>query len=145
MWQRIQTLYIAISTILIGIMFFSVKAVKIDADGNIAEQLKFISYIPYAILIGVIFLLNLLSLITFKIRVFQMRTVILSAIITLALQIWLGLDFFSIKSEYIFRLTAVFPIVAAILNVLAARGILADQLVVESSGRLRSAKRKRQK
>ena len=41
MWQRIQTLYLAISTILMAVMLFSVKATVPGADGTTIETLKF--------------------------------------------------------------------------------------------------------
>ena len=40
-------------------------------------------------------------------------------------------------------ITGIFPIVAVILDFLAARSILADELLVRSADRLRSAKRKK--
>ena len=43
----------------------------------------------------------------------------------------------------VFRIAAVFPIVAVILDLMAARRIHADQLLVESFSRLRSDKRRR--
>ena len=69
----------------------------------------------------------------------------LSALLTLALQIWLAVDFFTTKDVMVFKLTAVFPIIAVILDVMAARGILADQLLVESAYRLRKSRRERRK
>ena len=74
-----------------------------------------------------------------------MRTAVLAAIITLALQIWIVLDYFSIHEVYVFKLPAIFPVVCIILDVLAARAILADQLLVESSGSLRKSRAERRK
>ena len=54
MWQRIQTLYLAISTILIAVMLFSVKAVSYGADGVQVEEYKYLTYIPFAILLIII-------------------------------------------------------------------------------------------
>ena len=145
MWQRVQTLYLAISTILISVMLFSVKAATYGADGEPLSELKYTDYIPYLVLLIVIAVLNVLALTTFKHRIFQMRTSGLSAIITLALQIWLAVDFWFTHDDYVFKLTAIFPLVCVILDVLAARGILADQLLVESAYHLRKARRDRRK
>ena len=71
-----------------------------------------------------------------------MRTAILAALVTLALQAWLAVDYFTAAEGLVFRVTAVFPIVAVILDLLAARKIYADQLLVESMSRLRSSRRK---
>jgi hypothetical protein len=143
MWQRIQTLYLAIATALIIAMFFLPKAVIPGADGTPAETFRFTAYIPYLILLVVIALLDLLALTTWKFRVFQMRTAILAALITLALQIWLVVDYFATSGQMVFRVAAIFPLVALIFDIMAARRIWADQLMVESFSRLRSGKRRR--
>lgn len=137
MWQRIQTLYLAIATALMVAMIFSVKAVMPGAD---PEAIKYSAYLPYLILLIIISLLDFLALTSYKFRVFQMRTAVLAAIITLALQVWLVVDWFATKDVMIFHLTSIFPIICVILDILAARGILSDQMMVESFSRLRSGK-----
>ena len=72
-----------------------------------------------------------------------MRTSVLAAIILVGLQGWLVVDFLKTHNDPVFHVTAVFPIVATILDFLAARGILADELLVRSADRLRAAKRKK--
>lgn len=110
---------------------------------NKADDVSFISYYPYLVLIASVLLLNLLALTSYKHRIFQMRTAILSAIIAVALQAWIAVDFLATHSERIFHVAAIFPIVAVILNVLAARAIFSDELMVRSAGRLRGPKKKR--
>ena len=61
MWQRIQTLYLAISTILMAVMLFSVKAYVPGPDGEALETFKYLTYIPYAILLIIILVLNILA------------------------------------------------------------------------------------
>lgn len=131
MWQRIQTLYLFISTTLVAAMFFCDKA----------QGVSFTSYLPYTILLVIITLLDVLALTTWKWRIFQFRTAILSTLITLALQMWLAVDFFA-QRDLLFKLAAVFPLTSAILNVLAARNIWADEMIVRSASHLRAAKRK---
>lgn len=133
MWQRVQTLYLAISTALIAAMFFC----------NKAGDISFVSYWPYLVLLVVITLLNILALTTYRFRVFQVRTAVLAALVTLGLQAWLVVDFVLSGNDPLFHVAAIFPLVAVILDVLAARGIWADELMVRSSDRLRSAKRKK--
>ena len=132
MWQRIQTLYLFISTVLIALLFFCDKA----------EGVSFTGYFPYLVFIIVITLLNILAMTTYRFRVFQMRTAVLSALVTIALQVWLAVDFFTFGKTDNFHITAVFPIAAVILDFLAARSIFADELMVQSASRLRSAKRR---
>jgi len=131
MWQRVQTLYLALSVALIAMMFFS----------NKAGDISYLSYVPYIILMSITLLLEILALTTWKHRVFQFRTAILSSLILIGFQVWLAVDFFVTGNDPVFHVTAVFPAVAVILNVLAARGIWADELMVRSASRLRRAKK----
>ena len=133
MWQRIQTLYLAIATALIAAMFFCDKA----------EGIRFTSYWPYLVLLIISLLMHILALTTWKFRIFQVRTTVLAALLILALQAWLVVDFIVTGNDPLFHVPALFPIVAFILDVLAARGIWADELIVRSSSRLRSSKRKK--
>ena len=114
MWQRVQTLYLAISTILIAVMLFSNEAVCLGSDGAVADAIRFTDKVSHLIMLIIILLLNFMALTIVKHRVFQMRTAVLAAIITLALQIWIVLDYFSIHEVYVFKLPAIFPVVCII-------------------------------
>ena len=143
MWQRIQTLYLALATGLIAAMLFSLKAVVPGPDGSFLQEVRYTAYLPYLILLIVIVLLDFLALTAYRFRVFQMRTAVLAAIITIALQAWIAVDYFTADSSLVFRLTAVFPIVAVIFDFLAARGIASDIMVAESVNHLRTRKKNR--
>jgi len=134
MWQRVQTLYIFLSTALTVSLLFSDKA----------GDISYIAYVPYLILLVLISLLDILALTTYKVsRVFQMRTVSLSALLSVALQAWLAVDFFVTGNDPVFHFTAVFPVVTVILDILAIRGIWSDELIVRSSDRLRHSRHTR--
>lgn len=133
MWQRIQTLYLLLATGLVAALFFC----------NKAGDIPYTDSWPYLILLLITGFLQVMALTCYKHRVFQMRTASLSAIILLALQGWLVYDFIASHNTPVFSVTAVFPVVSAILDFLAARNILADELMVRSADRLRSARRKR--
>ena len=133
MWQRIQTLYLLLATGLVVALLFSPKA----------GDITYTEYWPYAVLLIITAFLQVMATTTWKHRVFQMRTASLSAIILIGLQVWLVVDFISTHNTPVFHITAVFPVVAAILDFLAARSILADEMLVRSADRLRAAKRKK--
>ena len=141
MWQRVQTLYLMIASALVAALFFSVKAFVFGPDGTHAQEFRYIAYTPYLILLIVVALLQVIALTTYKVRVLQMRTAILAALILVALQGWLAVDFFTADQALVFRWTAVFPLVAALLDVWAARAIFRDQLLVESLSSLRKRRR----
>ena len=141
MWQRVQTLYLMIASALVAALFFSVKAFVFGPDGTHAQEFRYIAYTPYLILLIIVALLQVIALTTFKVRVLQMRTAVLAALILVALQGWLAVDFFTADQALVFRWTAVFPLVAALLDVWAARAIFRDQLLVESLSSLRKRRR----
>jgi len=146
MWQRIQTLYLAISTVLIVLMFFMDKAViPSGTPGEFIEEFRFTAYVPYLILVIIISLLDLLALTSYKFRVFQMRTAILSSLITLALQIWIGIDYFTADSNVVFKTPSIFPIVSIICNLLAAKGIYSDELMVTAYSHFRTDRKNRKR
>lgn len=123
MWQRIQTLYLVVALGLLVAMFWHV------------------SFLWWLILLGVACFMQLVAVLAYKFRLFQMRTAIIAAIMLLGLQIWMAVVYLT-GDKAAFNITAVFPVVAAILDGLAARAIFSDELIVRSSSRLRSSKRK---
>ncbi len=124
MWQRIQTLYLLIASGLLVAMYFQ----------------------PYGtgfiILFSIALAAQLLAIVALKSRTLQMRLSNLAALLLLGLQIWMAVSYFTADPRPSLSFTAIFPIVAAILDFLAARAILRDELLVRSASRLRAAKRK---
>lgn len=142
MWQRIQTLYLAIATALLASMFFCSFATIVGPEGT-ELTIKYWEKVPYAVLLSLTCAGNLFSLFAFKIRMPQMRVCTGAAILLIAFQCWIIVDLARAWNDMTFSVTALFPLVAAILDILAARGILLDEAMVQSSARLRNAKRKR--
>lgn len=132
-------MYLAIATILIGSLFFS-RFATVFGEGESAILYR--EYTPYLLFAIMTFLANLISLGLFKARMIQMRLCIISAIVLLAFQIWIGVDYFRNMDDMVYSFTAIFPVIAAILDVLAARNIMLDEAMVQSAARLRSTKRK---
>ena len=144
MWQRIQTLYLTIATGLIITMFFSAMATAIGTDGAVA-QIAWIDKIPYLCLMISVLVANASALVTFKFRTLQMRVATIAALMLIGFQIWIAIDYFNAPDGIVFKFTAVFPVVAAILDILAIRGIVADQVMVESFSRLRTSRKNRKR
>ena len=142
MWQRIQTLYLAIATALLASMFFCKFATIVGPQGNDLE-IMYWEKIPYVTLFAISTLGNIFSLLAFKIRMPQMRVATGAAIVLLAFQCWIVVDLARNWNEMSFSVTALFPLIAAILDIMAARSILLDEAMVQSSARLRASKRKR--
>lgn len=124
MWQRIQTLYLLIASGLLVAMYFHPYGTA------------------FIVLFSIALAAQLIAIVALKSRTLQMRLSNLAALILLGLQIWLVLSFFKAETPASLRITDVFPIVAAILDFLAARAILRDEFLVRSASRLRASKRK---
>ncbi len=142
MWQRIQTLYFALAAgLLIALTFGNVGTIY-TPDAPI-EDIRYISKLPYAILIILSLAANLVALFSWSRRSLQIRLAGAAATLLLALQIWLIVDYFTMGEGFVFRWTAILPAFAFVFDLLAIKGVLADELLVQSAGRLRSSKRKK--
>ena len=69
----------------------------------------------------------------------------IACLLLLGFQIWLGFKYFNSPDGVVFKFTAILPLIASALDALAIRGIMADELLVESYGRLRTKKKNRKK
>ncbi|MBQ7268886.1 MAG: DUF4293 family protein [Bacteroidales bacterium] len=142
MWQRVQTLYLALATALLVSLFWSVAAEVIGPAGELLP-VRYTEKLPYLVLLSVSVAGFAAALFSFSRRMLQLRLTAAALVVALGLQGWIAWDYFTADSALVFRYTAVFPLIAVILAVLALRGIYADELMVRSASRLRSAKHKK--
>lgn len=155
MWQRIQTLYLAIGFALILSLFFcnfiSYEDVT-ESGGSITEVLRYRSMRGwlYMALLIITILLQTMSILSFKTRMVQMWLVIFNALILLGLQTLIIIDIVSFirnasEAGLVYKIgyvTSVFPVIVSILNFLASRNIMLDEAMVQSASRLRRSRRK---
>lgn len=147
MIQRIQTVYLLISAILVGFLFllpfaeivkdgalylFNFKGIILD--GTLKENGLAIS-----ILIGIIMTLHGVAILTYKNRVRQMRLIVFSILLMLGLfGMFFFFTYYSFSEAIIrFKISIVFPIVAIILDYLAIRAIGKDEALIRSIDRIR--------
>ena len=83
------------------------------------------------------------SVFTYRNGFLQARVCILTALMLIGFQIWLGVDFLRFRTDMVFSISAIFPIVAAILNVLAARGALVEGMTLQTAEKVLKSKKKR--
>lgn len=144
MWQRIQTLYLMISTVLVAILLFGTAYQVAGADGFTQVSYFQLQKPFFAILLCILAFLIVLALVVYKSRILQMRLAVLSGIIALGMQVWLAWMYFSFDGA-VFRWTVILPLIIFICNMLAARGCFQDQLMVESAYRVRERRRRGRK
>lgn len=73
----------------------------------------------------------------------QIKMCIFNTLILLGFQGWIAYAFFTREAGIAFSITAVFPIVCAILTFIAMRYIARDEAVVRAANSIRSAKKRR--
>ena len=144
MWQRIQTLYLLISAVLVTVLLVG-DAYSVSGE----DGLRTVSYLSlqkpwFGILLGILAAMIAVALVSFKVRILQMRLATVSALVALGVQGWLAFLYFTMDGV-VFRWTVIFPLLIFISNLLAARGCLQDQLVVEAAYHIRDSKRRRRK
>ena len=142
MWQRIQTLYLALACGIVAALFFVPLAVAIGTGGA-TENIYFTDNVYFLCLLIAIALANFTALILFKHRGIQIRVAVIACLLLLGFQIWLLTKYFNAPDGVVFKFTAILPLVASALDALAVRRIMADELLVQSYSRLRTNKKNR--
>ena len=138
MWKKIHTIYSIIATLLSASMFFFSFATIIGPEG---AELKIMYYekLPYLFMLIMLLAAGVCSVFTYRNGFLQARVCILTALMLIGFQIWLGVDFFMWRKELIFSVTMLFPLAAAALEIIAARRAVIDGLVIQA---VRQSKRK---
>ena len=141
MWKRIQTLYLGISTALILSMFFCKFATIIGPAG---EELS-IGYhekLPYLVMLIMLFTAHVAATASFKAPFLQARVAMIASLMSIGFQIWLTVDIIRFFNEMTFHITALFPLVAAVLNFMAAKRALVEEMTITAVKSMKSARRK---
>lgn len=154
MIQRIQTIYLLIVAILIGILYFfpmasfvveqDMSMYNLSVNGlipDVAGAKPLFRVLPLIIFISVIIITSTITIALYKRRMFQIRLCIINIILLLVLQVFM-FYFVSVSKQQLgsntsFSLIFVFPIISAVLNYLAIRRIAKDESLVRSMDRLR--------
>lgn len=141
MWQRIQTLYIGTATALTVSMFFSRMATIIGPEGS-EVIIRYYEKLPYLVMLIMLLTAGICGIFSYKNRLLQARVCILTALMLLGFQIWLGIDFLRFRNDMVFSITLLFPLVSAALNIIAARSNLVDEMTLQA---VKSAKKVRKR
>ena len=128
MWKRIQTICLALSSILIISMFFCRFATIAGPEGSEAI-IRYYEKVPFLVLLIMLTSANIIALFCGKSGFLQARVCMIAGLISIGFQIWLGVDFISNHNDMAFSISALFPLAAAVLNFTAARNALIDAIV----------------
>ena len=142
MWQRIQTLYLGISTALMFSMFFCIFATIIGPDG--AEvTISYREKLPYLVLMVMLITAHIAATASFKAFFLQARVSIIAGLLAFGFQIWIGIDILRNMSDMTFSFTALFPLAAGVLDIMAAKRSLVDEMTITAVKSARKARRKK--
>lgn len=151
MIQRIQSLYMLVSTIL-GVVCLSLPLGKFFSESG--EQYATLynlwvhtcdkdlySFAPWALfaLLLLVTVLTFLNIFLFRQRALQMRILVFCIILIVGYYAWLAVFAFVSNGALSFKpsVTAALPFVCIVLDYLAFRGILKDEMLIRSLDRLR--------
>ncbi len=157
MFFRIQTLFLAVAAGLLISMFFT-PMIRFVGD---ATTIPFVAIAAFkGFTLTTIFqivcaVLSVVTLVSFKNRIRQIRLCNLNTLILIGYQILIAIYFFqrnnpdkplgllqqTLGESPIFTIPCIFPICAAILTFIAMRYVARDEALVMASTRLRSGKR----
>ena len=140
MWKSIQTLYLGIATVLMAALFFCNFATIIGPDGT-EVTIRYYEKTPYLVLMIMALTAHICAIFSYKLRFLQARVCMITALMQIGFQIWLGVDFFKYHNEMVFSITIIFPLVSCILNVMAARKALVDGMTLTAVKSLKKSKR----
>ena len=147
MIQRIQTVYLIISVLLLSLLFF-LPIADIALDGmiylfdfrgiSLNGTLHTNGYLV-SILIGIVIILHGIAIFSYQNRIRQMRLIVFAVLLMLGL---VGLFYFFTYYSYpgaqvSFKISAVFPTISIILDYLAIRAIKKDEALIRSIDRIR--------
>ena len=143
MWQRIQTLYLGISTALIFSMFFCTFATIIGPQG---EELT-IGYhekLPYLTMLIMLFTAHIAATASFKAFFLQARVAMIASLMAIGFQIWLAVDVIRFHGDMTFFFT-IFPFAAAILDGMAAKRSLVDEMTITAVKSVKGSRRSKRR
>ena len=141
MWKNLQTLYLGISTALIASLFFCNFA-TIVASGGEELAIAYREKLPYLAMLIMLFTAHVAATASFKVPFLQARVAMIAALMSIGFQVWLAVDIFRFLNEMTFHITALFPLAAAVLNIMAAKRALVDEMTITAAKSMRSARRK---
>ena len=140
MIQRIQSLFLLITFGLIVSLFYNKLCYAPQT-----EPITFAEFVPFRILTIISAIVCFFTIFIFKHRMLQIRLCIFNILVLLGYQAWIAYAFFTREPGVAFSLSAVFPIVCAILTFTALRYIARDEAMVRSADTLRAARKHRKK
>ena len=98
---------------------------------------------PYLVLLIMLITAHIASAASFKTFFLQARVSIIAALLAFGFQIWIGIDIIRNLNEMTFSFTALFPLAAGVLDFMAAKRSMVDEMTVQAVKSARKVRRRR--
>ncbi len=138
MIQRVQTLYLLLTFGLLISLFFNKLCYTPGAD-----PIYYTDFVPFLILTIASAVIAFFTIFLYRHRMIQIRMSLFNAILLLCFQGWIGYAFFTREEGVAFSVSALFPVICAILTLVALKKIAQDEAMVRSANSIRRAKKNR--
>lgn len=156
MIQRVQSVYLLLITVLMSfflvhpyafirltdnqILNFSAHKIEYTLNGESTAVYK--KTIPVVVLVLIIGLISLVNIFLFQRRILQMRICLFNGVFIVMLLIIMFIYYSSAMhahalAHHTWRIAAVFPVIALVIDVMAYRSIQSDEILVDSYNRIR--------
>ena len=152
MLQRIQSVYLFLSALFLGLMFsfpyvgFLGRDIQIYTLGpagliRFTDGEKLMDIYPVLILLLLTLLISVISIFLYKNKVRQMRYSVFNMLLILGLLILIGYYIFYAKNQLdariIFKVPLIFPLLSILFTYLAFKNIRKDEILIKSVDRIR--------
>jgi hypothetical protein len=122
-------------------MFFCIFATIIGPDGaeiTIAYREK----MPYLVLLIMLITAHIAATASYRTFFLQARVSIIAGLLAFGFQTWIGIDILRNMDDMSFSFTALFPLAAGVLDFMAAKRSMVDEMTVMA---VKSAKKARKR
>ena len=142
MWQRIQTLFLGISTAIIFSMFFCTFATRAGPEGT-EVTIRYSEKLPYLTLLIMLITSHIAAVASYRTFFLQARVSTIAALLALGFQIWLAVDIIVNRNDMSFSFTALFPLIASFLDFAAAKKSMVDEMTIQAVKGVRKSRKNR--
>ena len=132
MWQRIQTIYLAIAALLSGV---SLAPLPYNTSGT--QTLEMNDYIVLIVLCALVAAASLVTIVLFKNRTLQLNLCRLILALLAVIEVSAAYFAYAAVGADMPQVGSFFPVLAFMATLLAIRGIRADERLIRSMDRLR--------
>ena len=125
-------------------MFFCIFATIVGPEGS-EVTIAYREKLPYLTLLIMLITSHIAATASYKTFFLQARVSIIAGLLAFGFQIWIGIDILRNLNDMSFSITALFPLAAGVLDFMAAKRSMVDEMTVQAVKSTRKARKNRKK